>query len=151
MATMKAAVIHQAGGPEVIKVESRPVPTPRGGRSVGPRQGVRPQPLQFVHPRRPFARRPLPAAVHGHRGGRPRRSGPRRRVPRGDTVATAMGGMGRQFDGSYAEYTCVAASNVQAIKAEMPWETLGAMPEMLQTAWGSLFVSLRLSGRASGC
>jgi NADPH:quinone reductase-like Zn-dependent oxidoreductase len=33
---------------------------------------------------------------------------------------------------------------VQAINTELPWETLGAIPEMLQTVWGSLFRSLRL-------
>jgi NADPH:quinone reductase-like Zn-dependent oxidoreductase len=52
--------------------------------------------------------------------------------------------MGRVFDGSYAEYTCVPAAQVQKIKTHLPWETLGAIPEMLQTAWGSLFKSLRL-------
>ena len=55
-----------------------------------------------------------------------------------------MGGMGRNFDGGYAEYTCVPASQVQVIKTSLPWKTLGALPEMLQTAWGSLFKSLRL-------
>src|SRR6202023_3774044 len=63
---------------------------------------------------------------------------------KGDIVATAMGGMGRQFDGGYAEYTCVPVTQVQVIKTGLPWETLGAIPEMLQTAWGSLFKSLRL-------
>jgi NADPH:quinone reductase-like Zn-dependent oxidoreductase len=63
-----------------------------------------------------------------------------------DIVATAMGGMGRSFDGGYAENTCVPATQVQVIKASLPWETLGAVPEMLQTAWGSLFKSLRLGG-----
>jgi NADPH:quinone reductase-like Zn-dependent oxidoreductase len=59
-------------------------------------------------------------------------------------VATCMGGMGRLFDGGYAEYTCVPVSNVQVVKTELPWETMGAVPEMLQTAWGSLFKALRL-------
>jgi NADPH:quinone reductase-like Zn-dependent oxidoreductase len=63
---------------------------------------------------------------------------------KGEIVATAMGGMGRQFDGGYAEYTCVPVTQVQVIKTSLPWETLGAVPEMLQTAWGSLFKSLRL-------
>ena len=36
------------------------------------------------------------------------------------------------------------AKQVQVLKTEFPWETLGAIPEMLQTAWGSLFRSLRL-------
>ncbi len=62
----------------------------------------------------------------------------------GDIAATAMGGMGREFDGGYAEYTCVPAAQVQVIKTDLAWETLGAIPEMLQTAWGSLFKSLRL-------
>jgi NADPH:quinone reductase-like Zn-dependent oxidoreductase len=63
---------------------------------------------------------------------------------KGEIVATAMGGMGRQFDGGYAEYTCVPVTQVQVIKTSLPWETLGAIPEMLQTAWGSLFKSLHL-------
>ena len=64
----------------------------------------------------------------------------------GDTVVTCMGGLGRDFDGGYAEYTCVPATQVRAVTtAVMPeWEILGALPEMLQTAWGSLFKSLRL-------
>ena len=66
-------------------------------------------------------------------------------LSRGDVVATVMGGMGRIFDGSYAEHTCVPAAQVQKIKTQLPWETLGALPEMLQTAWGSLFKSLRLT------
>jgi NADPH:quinone reductase-like Zn-dependent oxidoreductase len=31
MTTMKAAVIHEAGGPEVLKIESLPIPTPQNG------------------------------------------------------------------------------------------------------------------------
>jgi NADPH:quinone reductase-like Zn-dependent oxidoreductase len=65
----------------------------------------------------------------------------------GAVVATAMGGMGRAFDGGYAEFTLVPAAQVQAIQTSLPWEVLGAIPEMLQTAWGSLFRSLRLEKR----
>jgi NADPH:quinone reductase-like Zn-dependent oxidoreductase len=63
---------------------------------------------------------------------------------KGDVVATAMGGMGRQFDGGYAEYTCVPVTQAQVMETELDWPTLGAIPEMLQTAWGSLFKSLNL-------
>ena len=48
------------------------------------------------------------------------------------------------LDGGYAEYTCVPASQVQKIDTKLGWETLGALPEMLQTAWGSLFKALKL-------
>lgn len=43
--------------------------------------------------------------------------------------------------GMKAQHQFVA---LQVIDSELPWETLGAVPEMLQTAWGSLFKSLRL-------
>ncbi len=58
-----------------------------------------------------------------------------------------MGGMGRVFDGGYAEYTCVPANRVVAIKTELDWKSLGAVPEMLWTAYGSLFRSLKLEKR----
>ena len=44
----------------------------------------------------------------------------------GDKVATAMGGMVRAFDGGYAEYTLVPASQVQKIETGLDWPTLGA-------------------------
>ena len=68
------------------------------------------------------------------------------KLKEGDVVATAMGGMGRGFDGGYAEYTVVPASQVQVVKSanRISWEMLGALPEMMQTTWGSLFKALRL-------
>jgi NADPH:quinone reductase-like Zn-dependent oxidoreductase len=53
-----------------------------------------------------------------------------------------MGGMGRTIDGGYAEYTCVPVQQVIAFTSELPWATLGALPEMLQTSYGSLTVGL---------
>ena len=56
-----------------------------------------------------------------------------------------MGGMGRTFDGGYAEYTCVPVAQVIPFRSEpADWATLGAVPEMLQTAYGSLTVGLDL-------
>ncbi len=57
---------------------------------------------------------------------------------RGAQVVTMMGGMGREFDGGYAEYVVVPASQVIPFRSDLPWNTLGAVPEMLQTAYGSL-------------
>lgn len=34
---------------------------------------------------------------------------------------------------------------LQAVETKLPWDVFGAIPEMLQTAWGSLFKSLRLA------
>lgn len=62
----------------------------------------------------------------------------------GQRVVTMMGGMGREFDGGYAEYTSVPIAQVIPINTELPWEVVGALPEMLQTAHGSLTTGLDL-------
>lgn len=63
----------------------------------------------------------------------------------GQKVVALMGGMGRSFDGSYAEYTLLPTKNVFSINSNLPWETLGAIPETYFTAWGSLFECLKLT------
>jgi NADPH2:quinone reductase len=66
------------------------------------------------------------------------------RLEPGQKVATMMGGMGRSFDGSYAEYTLVPEGQVIPFDTALPWETVGALPEMFQTAYGSLTTGLDL-------
>lgn len=60
----------------------------------------------------------------------------------GQQVVAMMGGMGRVFDGGYAEYTCVPVTQVIAFRSQLEWDVLGAIPEMLQTSYGSLTVGL---------
>ena len=144
MADMKAAVMYKPGGPEALQIETRPVPAPMAGQvlirvmafglnrsEMFTRQGYSPG---VTFPR-----------ILGIEAVGIVEQAPEASFSKGDVVATVMGGMGRIFDGSYAEYTCVPAGQVQKIKTQLPWETLGAIPEMLQTAWGSLFKSLRLA------
>lgn len=110
--TMKAAVIHEAGGPEVLKLETRPVPKARPGwvlirvKAFGlnrselfTRQGHSPN---VAFPR-----------ILGIEASGVVEDSPGGEFQRGDVVATAMGGLGRDFDGGYAEYTCVPVGNVQ--------------------------------------
>ncbi|GAA4245089.1 zinc-binding alcohol dehydrogenase family protein [Dactylosporangium darangshiense] len=59
-------------------------------------------------------------------------------------VVTMMGGMGRTFDGGYAQYTVVPREQVIPFRSALPWATIGAVPETLQTAYGSLTVGLDL-------
>jgi NADPH:quinone reductase-like Zn-dependent oxidoreductase len=143
MADMKAAVIHEAGGPDVLKIESRPIPAPRKGEVLIRVKafGLNRSEMFTRQGRSPNVKFPR---ILGIEAVGLVEDAPGGEFRRGDIVATAMGGMGRQFDGGYAEYTCVPATQVQAFKTALAWETLGAIPEMLQTAWGSLFKSLRL-------
>ena len=49
-----------------------------------------------------------------------------------------MGGMGRSFDGGYAEYALLPESQLMVLDTELPWDVLGALPETFITAAGSL-------------
>jgi len=63
----------------------------------------------------------------------------------GRRVVALMGGMGRSFHGSYAEYALLPRRIVFPIESALPWAELGAVPETCFTAWGSLFECLRLT------
>ena len=63
----------------------------------------------------------------------------------GQKVIALMGGMGRSFNGSYAEYALLPRRIVFPIESNLPWESLGAVPETYFTAWGSLFECLHLT------
>ena len=63
----------------------------------------------------------------------------------GQKIAALMGGMGRSFNGSYAEYALLPARIVFPVNSDLPWEALGAVPETYFTAWGSLFECLHLT------
>ncbi|MEM5422274.1 zinc-binding alcohol dehydrogenase family protein [Paraburkholderia ferrariae] len=146
MTTMKAAVIHEPGGPEVLKLEQRPIPTPQRGEVL-----IRVKAFGLnrseMFTRQGFSQSVKFPRVLGIEAVGIVEDAPGMEFTKGETVATAMGGLGREFDGSYAEYTCVPARQVQKLVTGLPWETLGAMPEMLQTAWGSLFKALALQER----
>jgi NADPH:quinone reductase len=62
----------------------------------------------------------------------------------GQRVVALMGGMGRSFDGSYAEFSLLPSSNVFAVDTDLPCEELAAIPETYFTAYGSLFDCLQL-------
>lgn len=62
----------------------------------------------------------------------------------GQQVAAIMGGMGRHFDGGYAEYALVPLHIVFPFRSKLSWRILGAIPEMFQTVSGSLNDALEL-------
>ncbi|KAI0938417.1 hypothetical protein AcV5_000105 [Taiwanofungus camphoratus] len=65
----------------------------------------------------------------------------------GDAVAAIMGGMGRQYDGGYAEYALIPQASVSPpikLPEKMGWAEFAAIPETFLTAWGTLSDSLHL-------
>lgn len=140
-ATMRAVVIDAPGGPDVLHLRELPVPIPGPGQVL-----IRVEAFGLNRSELHFRR------GMGHSGTFPRVPGieavgtveaaPGGEYPAGTQVAGLMGGMGRDFDGGYAEYTVVPASSVVPFRSSLDWSVLGAVPEMLQTAHGSLTVGV---------
>ncbi|WP_373493612.1 zinc-binding alcohol dehydrogenase family protein [Aquiflexum sp.] len=63
---------------------------------------------------------------------------------KGQQVAAIMGGMGRFFDGGYAEYTLAPLEIIFPFESTLDWEILGAIPEMFQTVSGSIYQALEI-------
>ncbi|KAI1374348.1 putative zinc-binding oxidoreductase [Hypoxylon crocopeplum] len=151
--TMRAVVCTATGPVSVMKIQNIPLPTPQPSqvliRILGfginraemfTRQGHSPG-VEF--PR--IIGIECIGVIAGYPASTAAAPKPARRYSIGTHVATCMGGLGRQIPGSYAEYTCVSEANVRPIPASsLSVGTLAALPEMLQTTWGSLVSSLDL-------
>jgi NADPH:quinone reductase-like Zn-dependent oxidoreductase len=130
-ATMKAAVIYKAGGSEVLEIESRPIPSPKSGEVLIRIKafGLNRSDLFTRQGHSPNVKFPR---ILGIEAVGLIEQAPGNEFRRGEIVATAMGGMGRAFDGSYAEYTCVPATqnppDITSIKLSIPNPTSEMLP-----------------------
>jgi NADPH2:quinone reductase len=139
---MRAVVLDHPGPPEVLQVREVPVPAPGPGdvlirvRAFGLNRSE-------LHFRQGVAESGSLPRIPGIEATGVVASAPGTDLREGTQVMTLMGGMGRAFDGGYAEYVLVPAKQVIPFRSALPWEQLGAVPEMLQTAYGSLTVGLQ--------
>ena len=138
---MRAVVLDGPGPAEALVIRDRPIPVPLPGqvlirvRAFGLNRSE-------LHTRLGLAQGVTFPRVPGIEAVGEVADSPGGEFRAGQKVATLMGGMGRVFDGGYAEYTCVPARQVIAFESELPWSVIGAIPEMLQTAHGSLTIGL---------
>jgi NADPH2:quinone reductase len=138
---MRAVVLTAPGPPEALQVRELPIPEPAPGwvlirvKAFGLNRSE-------LHTRLGLAEGVTFPRVLGIEAAGTVVSAPAGDFEPGQQVATMMGGMGRTFDGGYAEYTSVPADQVIPFTSDLDWATLGAVPEMLQTAYGSLSVGL---------
>jgi NADPH2:quinone reductase len=138
---MRAVVVDAPGGPEILRLKDVPIPEARPGqvlirvRAFGLNRSE-------LHFRRGQASSGSFPRIPGIEATGEVADAPGGEFAPGTQVMTMMGGMGRSIDGGYAEYVLVPAAQVIPFASDLPWSTLGAVPEMLQTAYGSLAVGL---------
>src|SRR4051794_11482235 len=138
---MRAVVLEAPGPPEALRIRELPVPEPRPGwvlirvKAFGINRSE-------LHTRLGVAQGVTFPRVLGIEAAGVVVAAPGGEFEEGRQVAAMMGGMGRTFDGGYAEFTTVPATQVVPFSSKLDWATLGAVPEMLQTAHGSLSVGV---------
>jgi NADPH:quinone reductase len=140
--SMRAVVLESAPAPpEALKILELPVPTPKPGQVL---INVKAFGLNRseLHSRTGLAEGMTFPRVLGIEATGVVAAAPGGEFTEGQQVMTMLGGMGRQFDGGYAEYTCVPVSQVIPFTSLLSWDVLGAVPEMLQTAYGSLTIGV---------
>lgn len=59
------------------------------------------------------------------------------RLPVGQKIISIMGEMGRDFDGSYAEYVLLPNEQIYPVTTDLDWKTLTTIPETYYTAFGA--------------
>ena len=143
MNNMKAVVLHHPGKAENLILTERPVPEP------GEEQVLVKVRAFGLNRSELMTRKGLSPNVTF-----PRLLGiecvgeveldPSGQYDKGQKVLALMGEMGRKFDGSYAEYTVLPKHLLHPVQSSLPWDVLGAIPEMYQTVHGSLHLALDL-------
>jgi NADPH:quinone reductase-like Zn-dependent oxidoreductase len=139
--SMRAAVLDAPGPPDALQIREVPVPVPGPGHVLIKVEAFGLNRSE-LHTRLGLADGVTFPRVLGIEATGIVVDCPGGELTPGTQVAALMGGMGRTFDGGYAEYTCVPVGQAVPFTSDLAWATLGAVPEMLQTSYGSLTVGL---------
>lgn len=140
---MKAIVISEAGGPEKLQYTDVPTPQVKPGWSLVQVKGF------GINHSEIFTRKGFSPDVQFPRilgiecVGIITQTTDDARLPVGQKVISIMGEMGRQFDGSYAEYVLLPNEQIYPVTSNLDWATLATLPETYYTAYGSL-LNLRI-------
>jgi len=138
---MRAIVVTEHGGPEVLRMQELPDPVASAGDVL-----IRVKAFGLNHADT-YMRSgiwPFGIPVLGIEAAGTVEADPGGRFERGTPVIAIVGGMARDRNGSYAELVTVPATNVVPIETSLSWAELAAIPEVYGTAWTALHTNLAL-------
>lgn len=140
---MIAAVLYTPGGPENLKIETRPIPEPTNGQVLVKVKAFGLNRSELMT-RKGYSPNVTFPRVIGIECVGEIVTDPSGEYRQGQKVAAVMGEMGRAYDGSYAEYTVLPKEIVTPFESKLAWKVLGAIPEMFHTVDGSLSLALQV-------
>jgi len=138
---MRAIVITEPGGPEVLQIQEVADPVP-GDKEV--LIAVKAFGVNHAETHMRKGEWPEATPISGIEAVGTVVTDPSGVLAVGTKVLTIMGGLGRTRNGSYAEYTVAPAANVTRIETSLDWAGLAAIPESYATAWLTLHSNLEL-------
>jgi len=143
---MRAIVITEPGGPEVLQIQEVADPVPGDAEVL-----IAVEAFGVNHAETHMRKGEWPEAtpISGIEAVGTVVTDPSGVLAEGTKVLTIMGGLGRTRNGSYAEYTVAPASNVASIETSLDWADLAAIPESYATAWLALHGNLELEAGQS--
>ena len=138
---MRAIVMTEHGGPEVLSIQELPDPVAADGEVL-----IRVKAFGLNHAdgymRTGVWSFGIP--VLGIEAAGVVEHDPSRRLAPGTAVVAIVGGLARDRNGSYAELVAVPATNVVPVTTSLRWDELAAIPEVYATAWVALHGNLAL-------
>jgi NADPH:quinone reductase-like Zn-dependent oxidoreductase len=144
--TMRAIVVSEHGGPEVLRIQELADPVANDGDVL-----IRVKAFGLNHADM-YMRSgiwPFGIPVLGIEAAGTVEEDPSGQLERGEHVVAVVGGMARTRNGSYAELVTVPAANVVPIETSLSWAELAAIPEVYATAWTALHSNLALQSGQS--
>jgi len=128
---MRAVLIHETGGPEVLRLEEAARPEPQDGQVLIRVHAVSVNPIEWKH-RRGLIAKQLPAVLGSDVSGTVE-------VSRADGFAVGEDVFGLAASGGYAELATAAADRIASKPAGISHEQAAAIPVAGLTAWQALF------------
>jgi NADPH:quinone reductase-like Zn-dependent oxidoreductase len=144
-ATMKAIVVHQYGGPEVLKLDDAPRPEPKENEVLIRVMAAGVNPVDAYIRSGRYGTGKLPYIPGMDAAGVVEKAGPNvKRLKAGDPVYAYLS---FQEEGAYAEFCIAKESEVSPKPKNISFEQAAAVPLAATTAWQALIDTAKLEPR----
>lgn len=135
---MKAVVVNQAGGPEVLQIEERPIPQATTDQTVIHIKAFAVHRYEVLTREGGSPSVKFPRVIGVEAVGEVYQPSKNSKLAKGQKIMVVNGGFGRAFDGSEQEYALVPDEIIHPVTFDGSWVEFANYPETFYTAFGAL-------------